>query len=163
MNYPLRIALYEPDIPQNTGAILRTAACLNLGVDIIEPCGFILGSSRMRRSAMDYAKKVDLVQHESWEEFKSFYKTSRLILLTTKAPLPHFNLRFEVGDILILGSETKGVPPQVHRAVNHQARIPMAPKMRCLNIAQATAIVVGESLRQLNKYPDQNQNPQNFT
>ena len=162
MNYPLRIALYEPDIPQNTGAILRTAACLNLGVDIIEPCGFILGSSRMRRAAMDYAKTVDLLQHESWEAFKAFYKTSRLILLTTKAPLAHFNLTYEVGDILILGSETKGVSPQVHRVVNHKVRIPMAPRMRCLNVTQATAIVTGEALRQLKKYPNQNQTLQDL-
>ncbi len=152
--HPLRIALYQPDIPQNTGTILRTAACLNLGVDIIEPCGFILGSSRMRRAGMDYLDFVDLIRHRSWNQFRLHHSHKRLILLTTKGTVKYIDFEYKRGDILIFGSETNGVPQNIHLTVEHRLNIPLTKNARSLNIAQASAMVTGEALRQLSDFPN---------
>ncbi len=147
----MRLALYEPDIPQNTGAILRLAACFGLPVDVIEPCGFVFDDRRMRRAGMDYLEHVELQRHRSWEAYRSARagKGGRLILLTTKGAVPHVDVRFEATDSLLLGRESAGVPDEVHAAADLRVRIPMRPGLRSLNVAMAAAIVAGEAMRQL--------------
>ena len=151
---PIRIALYQPQIPQNTGTILRTAACLNLEVDIIEPCGFVIGSSRMRRAGMDYLNFVNLTKHKTWKHFTKCHSKKRLILLSTRGRDQYINFQYERGDILIFGSETAGVPDTVHTAVAYSLNIPLGKGMRSLNIAQAFAMATGEALRQLKAFPN---------
>jgi tRNA (cytidine/uridine-2'-O-)-methyltransferase len=147
----MRLALYQPDIPQNTGAILRLAACFGLPVDVIEPCGFVFDDRRMRRAGMDYLEHVELQRHRSWEAYQSMRagKAGRLILLTTKGAVPHVDVRFEAADSLLLGRESAGVPDEVHAAADLRIRIPMRPGLRSLNVAMAAAIVAGEAMRQL--------------
>lgn len=147
----MRLALYQPDIPQNTGAILRLAACLGLPVDVIEPCGFVFDDRRMRRAGMDYLDHVELLRHRSWEAYQAVRaaKAGRLILLTTKGSVPHIQCRFEATDSLLLGRESEGVPEEVHAAADLHIRIPMRPGLRSLNVALAAAIVAGEAMRQL--------------
>jgi tRNA (cytidine/uridine-2'-O-)-methyltransferase len=148
----MRLALYQPDIPQNTGAILRLAACFGLPVDIIEPCGFVFDDRRMRRAGMDYLDHVELHRHRSWEAYKAARAAGRLVLLTTKAAVPHTEVRFEASDSLLLGRESAGVPDEVHAAADVHIRIPMRAGLRSLNVAMAAAIVAGEAMRQLG-YP----------
>lgn len=150
----MRLALYQPDIPQNTGAILRLAACFGLPVDLIEPCGFALDDRRMRRAGMDYLEHVDLHRHRSWEAYRAARagQAGRLVLLTTKGAMPHIACRFEASDSLLLGRESAGVPDEVHAAANLRVRIPMRGGLRSLNVAMAAAIVAGEAMRQLG-YP----------
>lgn len=147
----MRLALYQPDIPQNTGAILRLAACFGLPVDVIEPCGFVFDDRRMRRAGMDYLEHVELQRHRSWEAYQSARvgKAGRLILLTTRGAVPHVEVRFEATDSLLLGRESAGVPDEVHAAADLRVRIPMRPGLRSLNVAMAAAIVAGEAMRQL--------------
>ena len=147
----LRIALYQPDIPQNTGAILRLGACLNMPVDIVEPCGFPVSDKALRRSAMDYAELVKLVLHPSWDHFWAFQTKleRRTVLLTTKADAAYHAFRFEARDTLLLGRESAGVPQNVHNQVHARITIPMAAGARSLNVALAGAMVAGEALRQL--------------
>ena len=146
----MRLALFQPDIPQNTGAILRLAACFGLPVDIIEPCGFVLDDRRLRRAGMDYLEHVDLQRHRSWEAYEAARRgQGRLILLTTKGAVPHTESRFEPADSLLLGRESAGVPDEVHAAANLRIRIPMRRGLRSLNVAMAAAIVAGEAMRQL--------------
>ncbi|HET6160297.1 MAG TPA: tRNA (cytidine(34)-2'-O)-methyltransferase [Dongiaceae bacterium] len=151
----MRLALYQPDIPQNTGAILRLAACFGLAVDIIEPCGFALDDHRMRRAGMDYMDHVELQRHRSWEAYQAARarQPGRLILLTTKAAIPHIDCRFDPADSLLLGRESAGVPDEVHAAADLRVRIPMRTGLRSLNVAMAAAIVAGEAMRQLG-YPE---------
>jgi tRNA (cytidine/uridine-2'-O-)-methyltransferase len=150
----MRLALYQPDIPQNTGAILRLAACFGLPVDVIEPCGFVFDDRRMRRAGMDYLDQVELHRHRSWETYQSARAgtAGRLVLLTTKAAVPHTEVRFEASDSLLLGRESAGVPDDVHAAADVRIRIPMRAGLRSLNVAMAAAIVAGEAMRQLG-YP----------
>lgn len=150
----MRLALYQPDIPQNTGAILRLAACLAMPVDVIEPCGFALDDRRLRRAGMDYLDHVDLHRHRSWEAYQRARSehAGRLILLTTKGAMPHIACRFEPTDSLLLGRESAGVPEEVHAAADLRVRIPMQAGLRSLNVAMAAAIVAGEAMRQLG-YP----------
>jgi tRNA (cytidine/uridine-2'-O-)-methyltransferase len=150
----MRLALYQPDIPQNTGAILRLAACFGLPVDIIEPCGFILDDRRMRRAGMDYLDHVELHRHRSWQAYQAARagQAGRLVLLTTKGAVPHIACRFEASDSLLLGRESAGVPDEVHAAADLGVRIPMRSGLRSLNVAMAAAIVAGEAMRQLG-YP----------
>ena len=150
----MRLALYQPDIPQNTGAILRLAACFGLPVDIIEPCGFVFDDRRMRRAGMDYLDHVELHRHRSWEAFQAARAAvpGRLVLLTTKGAIPHTDCRFEAPDSLLLGRESAGVPDEVHEAADIRIRIPMRAGLRSLNVAMAAAIVAGEAMRQLG-YP----------
>lgn len=143
----MRLALYEPDIPQNTGTLLRLAACFNLPVDIIEPCGFIFDDKRLRRAGMDHLDIVDYTRHDSWEKFNAQRK-GRLVLLTTKGSVPHHTFKFEENDILMLGRESAGVPDFVHAAVDKRLRIPMRADTRSINVAMAGAIVLSEALHQ---------------
>ncbi len=151
----MRIALFQPDIPQNTGTILRLAACMAVGVDIIEPCGFVFGDKRMRRAGMDYLEGVDLTRHESWQAFQ---KTSteagrRIVLLTTRSDRLYTDFAFETNDALLLGRESAGVPEDVHQAADAQLTIPMAEGMRSINVAISAALVLGEALRQTKTFP----------
>ena len=151
----MRLALYQPDIPQNTGAILRLAACFGLPVDVIEPCGFAFDDRRMRRAGMDYLDHVELHRHRSWEAYRVARAgtAGRLVLLTTKSAIPHTDCRFEASDSLLLGRESAGVPDEVHAAADVRIRIPMRAGLRSLNVAMAAAIVAGEAMRQLG-YPE---------
>jgi tRNA (cytidine/uridine-2'-O-)-methyltransferase len=151
----MRLALYQPDIPQNTGAILRLAACFGLPVDVIEPCGFVFDDRRMRRAGMDYLDHVELHRHRSWEAYQAARADvpGRLVLLTTKGAIPHTDCRFEAPDSLLLGRESAGVPDEVHEAADIRIRIPMRSGLRSLNVAMAAAIVAGEAMRQLG-YPE---------
>lgn len=146
----MRLALYQPDIPQNAGAIMRLAACFDLALDIIEPCGFVLSDKRMRRAGMDYANAVDLHQHTSWEAYlqSDIVASGRLILLTTKSSEPYTNHTFTDRDILLLGRESAGVPEDVHDRADVRLYIPLKSGMRSLNVAMAAAIVTGEAIRQ---------------
>jgi tRNA (cytidine/uridine-2'-O-)-methyltransferase len=143
----MRVALFQPDIPQNTGAILRLAACLGVGVDIIEPSGFVWSDRRMKRAGMDYIEQVDLVRHTSWDTFHA-QSSGRLVLLTTQGATPFVDHHFDKTDTLLLGRESAGVPPDVHDAADARIRVPMAAGMRSLNVALAAAMVLSEALRQ---------------
>ena len=147
----MRLALYQPDIPQNTCAILLLAACFGMPVDLIEPCGFVFDDRRLRRAGLDYLEHVDLHRHSSWEAYQAARagRPGRLVLLTTKGAAPHIECRFEATDSLLLGQESAGVPDDVHAAADLRVRIPMRPGLRSLNVAMAAAIVAGEAMRQL--------------
>ncbi len=151
----MRLALYEPDIPHNTGALLRTAACLGVAVDVIEPCGFVFSDRRLRRAGMDYLEDVDLSRHASWQAFLAARGAgaARLVLLTTRAEVAHTGFRFRRCDVLLVGRESAGVPAAVHEAADARVRVPMAPGMRSLNVAIAAAMVLGEALRQIRGFP----------
>ncbi len=144
----MRIALYQPDIPQNAGTILRLSACFGLGVDVIEPCGFLWDDRRLRRSGMDYLEGVEVVRHRSWEHFAATRAPGRLVLLTTRASTPYLDFTFRPDDVLVLGRESAGVPDAVHDAMDARVLIPMRPGFRSLNVAVAGALVLGEALRQ---------------
>ena len=144
----MRIALYQPDIPQNTGTILRLAACLGVAIDIVEPAGFQLGDARFRRALMDYGESLVLARHDSWAAFLETVGGARLVLLTTAGAGSLYAARLEPGDILLLGRESAGVPPEVHARAGLRLAIPMAPGARSLNVAQAAAMALGEALRQ---------------
>ena len=146
----LRIALYQPDIPGNTGTILRLAACLGLGVDIIEPAGFDLSDRNLKRAGMDYLAAVTLTRHVNWERFETWRAECgrRLVLASTKAAEPYTRFDFRPDDILLFGRESAGVPDHVHDRADARILIPMAPGQRSLNIAMAAAMVVGEAMRQ---------------
>lgn len=143
----MRIALYQPEIPQNAGTLLRLAACLRLGVDIIEPCGFLWDDRKLRRSGMDYLEDVSVRRHLTWEAFRAAQETgSRVVLLTTRADTPYVAFAFRPDDTLLLGRESDGVPEAVHQQVAARVGVPIHG--RSLNIAVAAAMVVGEALRQ---------------
>lgn len=148
----MRLALFQPDIPQNTGTMLRFAACMGFAVDIIEPCGFVLNDKRLRRSGMDYLEGVDLTRHSSWE---SFLETPprRIVLLTTKADTPYTGFDFAADDCLLVGRESAGVPPEVHDRADARVVVPMTPGVRSLNVAVSAAMVAGEALRQTGGFP----------
>jgi len=148
----MRLALYEPDIPQNTGALLRLAACLGLGVDLIEPAGFILSDRKLRRAGMDYIDLVPLRRHASWTAFDQAC-SGRLVLLTTHADTPYCDFSFAPDDILLLGRESAGVPDAVHARADARLRVPMVPGARSLNVALAAAMVLSEALRQTHGFP----------
>jgi tRNA (cytidine/uridine-2'-O-)-methyltransferase len=148
----LRLALYQPDIPQNAGSMMRLCACLDVPMDVIEPCGFLLSDRNFRRAGMDYLDRLDLSRHSSWESFRA-QAPGRLVLLTTKASLAYFAFSFAPSDTLLVGRESAGVPDDVHRAVDARLTIPMREGMRSLNVAQAAAMVLGEALRQAAQFP----------
>ena len=149
----MRLALYQPDIPQNAGALMRLCACLGVAMDIIEPCGFLLSDRNFRRAGMDYLASLDLIRHASWEEFRG-QPQGRLLLLTTKASTPYFGFSFAPSDTLLVGRESAGVPDQVRQAADVRLTIPMRAGMRSLNVAQAAAMVLGEGLRQTALFPE---------
>jgi len=148
----MRLALYQPDIPQNTAAILRLAVCLNVPVDIIEPCGFPLDDKRMRRIGLDYMENVELSVHQNWHHFNR-KKRGRIILLTTKSNLPLTGFHFLEKDTLLMGRESAGVPQKIHTDVDSRILIPIASGARSLNVVTAAAIALGEGLRQTDGYP----------
>lgn len=144
----MRLALFEPDIPQNAGTLMRLCAALGVPLDIIEPCGFVIDDRRLRRAGMDYLDDLDLTRHVSWRAYQEVPRAGRLILLTTRAALPYAGFRFASDDTLLLGRESGGVPDEVHAAAAARLLIPMRPGMRSLNVAVAGAMVLGEALRQ---------------
>ena len=148
----MRIALYEPDIPQNTGNIFRLGACLGIPIDIIEPTSYLFDDKRFQRSSMDYFKYTKYKKHLDWESFYNWSKENnyRLILLTTKSNNKYSNYKFQSNDILLFGRESAGVTPSVHESVDEQLTIPMVKGLRSINVSSAVALVVGEACRQLN-------------
>ena len=153
----MRLALYEPDIPQNAGTILRLSACLGVAVDVVEPCGFVFDDRRLRRAGMDYLDAVDLTRHSSWTAYRIWRagsdRAGRLVLLTTKGDAPYTDFTFAPSDTLMLGRESGGVPLEVHDAADARLFIPMRSGMRSLNVAVAAAMVLGEALRQTKGFP----------
>ena len=147
------MALFQPDIPQNTGTLLRMAMCLAVSVDIIKPCGFIFSDRRLKRAGMSYLNDADITHHESWEAFREFVaeEKKRLVLLTTKAQTTYTDFLYKENDILMVGRESAGVPDHVFNAVDRRLRISIAKNARSLNVAIAAAIVLGEGLRQLKR------------
>jgi tRNA (cytidine/uridine-2'-O-)-methyltransferase len=148
----MRLALYEPDIPQNTGTLLRLGACLGIAVDIIEPCGFLFTDKGLKRAGMDYLDLANYRRHASWEAFEADC-TGRLVLLSAKATHPYTEFRFAPDDILLMGRESAGVPDSVRDAADARLRIPLMPGLRSLNVALAAAMVLGEALRQTEGFP----------
>jgi tRNA (cytidine/uridine-2'-O-)-methyltransferase len=148
----MRLALYEPDIPQNTGALLRLGACLGVEVDIIEPCGFLFSDRGLKRAGMDYLNRAAWRRHESWAAFEAQRK-GRLALLSSKAEQAYTEFAFAADDILLLGRESAGVPDAVRDAADARLRIPLKPGLRSLNVALAGAMVLGEALRQTEGFP----------
>jgi tRNA (cytidine/uridine-2'-O-)-methyltransferase len=148
----MRIALYQPDIPQNAGSLLRLGACLGIPVDIIEPCGFLLDDKKLKRAGMDYLDLAEMTRHVSWQAFLAARK-GRLVLLSTKAEHSLTDFAFRPDDILLLGRESCGVPDEVHHTAEARLRIPMKPDARSLNLAMAAALVLGEALRQTDGFP----------
>jgi tRNA (cytidine/uridine-2'-O-)-methyltransferase len=146
----LRIALYQPDIPGNTGTILRLAACLGLGVDIIEPAGFDISDRNLKRAGMDYLSAVQLTRHVNWLQFDAWRKSAgrRLVLATTKSPEPYTQFAYRPDDILLFGRESAGVPDHVHDAVEGRILIPMIEGQRSINVAMSAAMIAGEAMRQ---------------
>lgn len=152
----MRLALYEPDIPQNTGAMMRLAACLGVPLDLIEPAGFLLSDRRLKRAGMDYLDALEMTRHRSWEAFlESRSPQSRLVLLTTRGSLLYHRFVFEPDDILLVGRESAGVPDAVHEAADARLRVPMRGGARSLNVALAAAMVLGEALRQTGLLPEE--------
>lgn len=148
----MRLALYQPDIPQNLGAFIRLAACLGVKLDIIEPCGFPVDDKRIRRAAMDYVDLAGIVRHASWAAFRQDRAPGRLVLLTTAAETRFPAVAFRPDDILLLGRESAGVPAEVHEAADLRLRIPLQKGARSLNVALAAAMVLSEALRQTSGY-----------
>ncbi len=144
----MRLALYQPDMPSNTGTMMRMCACLGVALDIIEPCGFPLDDARLRRAAMDYIDHLDYARYRSWGDFRDQLGARRLVLLTTKAAVPYIGFSFRENDILMVGRESAGVPDDVHARADARIVIPMQPPLRSLNVAISAAMVVGEALRQ---------------
>jgi tRNA (cytidine/uridine-2'-O-)-methyltransferase len=150
----MRLAVYQPDIPQNMGAIMRIGACFRVPLDVIEPCGFPFDEARLRRTAMDYGDSCELTRHVSWSVFLNEVRASgrRLVLLTTAAEANHVAFKFGAADTLLLGRESRGVSAEVHDAADARVRIPIAAGLRSLNVAVAAAVCVSEALRQLGKF-----------
>jgi len=149
------IALYQPDIPQNTGAILRLSACLGVPVHVIGPAGFDFSDRALRRTAMDYVNHVEIARHTGWTAFETWRLDAgrRLVLMTTKAARPYCDFSFETKDILLLGRESAGVPDDVRAAADHRLLIPMVKGLRSLNVSSTAAMVLGEALRQTGGFP----------
>ena len=146
----MHIALYKPDIPQNTAAIIRLGACLNLKIHIIEPCGFDLEDSRFKRVVMDYIGYSKIFRYQDYDDFLNKNKKKRIILMTTKAKKHYHKFKFKKDDILLFGRESAGVPNNLHKTIKDKVKIPMNKKTRSLNVAMSVAIVSAEALRQNN-------------
>lgn len=152
----MRLALYEPDIPQNAGTLIRLAVCLGLSVDVIEPCGFVWDDRKLKRAGMDYLDRADVRRHVSWRAFFAEHGSggSRLVLLTTRGDERYTDYAYRSNDCLLVGRESAGVPANVHAAADARLRIPLAAGERSLNVAVAAAMVVGEALRQTLGFPE---------
>ncbi|MFZ5719349.1 MAG: tRNA (cytidine(34)-2'-O)-methyltransferase [Pseudomonadota bacterium] len=148
----MRLALFQPDIPQNVGAAIRLGACLGAPLDLIEPCGFPLSDAAIRRAAMDYAAMAEVHRHTGWRAFDSVRK-GRLVLFTTRGATPLYDFTFRPDDMLLFGRESAGVPDEVHAAADARVFIPLAQGARSLNVVTAAAIALGEALRQTNRFP----------
>ncbi|PLX38178.1 MAG: tRNA methyltransferase [Hyphomicrobiales bacterium] len=151
----MRIALYQPDIPQNTGTLLRLAACLGVALDIIEPAGFRLDDRALKRAGMDYLDLAALTRHRSWDAFEQdrTARGGRLVLFTTRATASHIDFSYHPDDVLLFGRESAGAPEHVHQAADARLRIPMVGEARSLNLAVSAAIALGEALRQVDGFP----------
>lgn len=154
MGSALRLVLFEPEIPQNAGAMMRLAAALGVAMDLIEPCGFILDDRRLRRAGMDYLDQLALTRHSSWEAYRNGSRCGRLVLLTARAAVPYTAFRFAPDDRILVGRESDGVPDAVSEAADARLVIPLVPPARSLNVALAAAMVLGEALRQTVAPPD---------
>ena len=152
---PLALALYEPDIPQNAGTLMRLGACLGVPVHLIEPAGFPTSDKSFLRAGMDYLEAVTLIRHISFAKFEESRRQQgqRLILATTKAALPYHEIAYQPGDIIMMGRESAGVPPRVHEAADLRITIPLRPALRSLNVAVSAAMIMGEALRQTGTFP----------
>ena len=148
MNLKPKIALYEPDIPQNTAAIIRTCACLGTKLEIIEPCGFLLSDKRFKRVVMDYMNGHEIDYYQSYDHFLKVKKNQRIILMTTKATISYTEFKFEMSDTILFGRESAGVPEDIHKSINHRLKIPMKDNKRSLNLSSCVAIILAESLKQ---------------
>ena len=147
-NHGPKIALFEPDIPQNTAAIIRTCSCLGAKLEIIEPCGFLLSDKRFKRVVMDYMKEKEIKFYKNADYFFESKKNQRIVLMTTKASLPYTEFEFDKNDTILFGRESAGVPDNIHKIVKDRLKIPMKNSMRSLNIASSVAIILAESLKQ---------------
>ena len=146
----MHIALYKPDIPQNTAAIIRLGACLNLKIHIIEPCGFNLHDSRFKRVVMDYIGQSRIFRYKDYDDFLKKNKNKRIVLMTTKAKKHYHKFKFKKDDILLFGRESAGVPENLHKTIKNRIKVPMNKKTRSLNVAMSVAIISAEALRQNN-------------
>ena len=146
----MHIALYKPDIPQNTAAIIRLSACLNLKIHIIEPCGFNLHDSRFKRVVMDYMGMSRIIRYEDYDDFIKKNKDKRIVLMTTKAKKHYHKFRFKKNDMMLFGRESAGVPENLHKTIKNRIKVPMNKKTRSLNVAISVAIISAEALRQNN-------------
>ena len=143
-----KIALFEPDIPQNTAAIIRTCSCLGAKLEIIEPCGFLLSDKRFKRVVMDYMDKKEIKFYRSSKEFFETKKNQRIVLMTTKASISYTEFKFDINDTILFGRESAGVPENIHKLIKDKLKIPMKNNMRSLNVASSVAIILAESLKQ---------------
>ncbi len=150
----MQLALYQPDIPPNVGTIIRMAACLDVRVNIIEPCGFSFGKKSFRRAGMDYIDQTMITRHDSWDIFLDSIGRLRLVLLTTRASRVYTDISYRPDDIILLGQESAGVPDNVHNRADRRVIIPMTPDTRSLNVAVSASMVLGEALRQTNLFPE---------
>ena len=154
----MRLALFQPDIPQNTGTLLRLGACLDIELDIIEPCGFVFSEHNLKRAGMDYLELVKYRRHKSWEHFLAYraehqQEYGRIVLLTTHASIPYTDFKFAQNDIILMGRESAGVPEEVHQTADARLLIPMNANARSINVAVSAVMVVGECLRQTDSFP----------
>ena len=149
-NHGPKIALFEPDIPQNTAAIIRTCACLGAKLEVIEPCGFLLSDKRFKRVVMDYMDEKEIKFYQSSEHFFESKKNQRIILMTTKASISYTRFKFDKNDTILFGRESAGVPESVHNLIKDRLKIPMKINKRSLNVASSVAIILAESLKQVN-------------
>ena len=154
----MRLVLFQPDIAQNTGTMMRLCACVDMGIDIIEPCGFIFNDKAMRRAGMDYLDMVEYKRHDSWDDFLAYRaanpdKYGRIVLMTTKAKTPYTDFRFLPNDLILMGRESAGAPEDVHKIADARVIIPMNEKARSINVAVSATMVVGEALRQCGLFP----------
>lgn len=150
----IRIALFEPEIAGNVGAVLRLGACMGVAVDLIEPMGFVWEDRRVRRTAMDYIDHVSITRHAGFAAFQASLGDGRLILLTTKADRSAYDFAYRPADVLLFGKESAGVPPQVAQACHARVRLPMQPAVRSLNLATSAALALGEAMRQTGSLPE---------
>ncbi len=155
----LTLALYQPDIPQNCGTMLRACACLGVSAAVIEPAGFDASDRNFRRAGMDYLDHIEIVRHASWNAFEAWRARAgrRLVLLTTRAAVPYTGFAFAAGDVLMVGRESAGAPDAVHAAADARIVIPMRPGLRSLNVAVAAGMALGEAIRQIDARRDRNQ------
>ena len=149
----MRVALYQPDIAGNVGAVLRTTACLSVPCDIIEPCGFAFSERALKRAGMDYAAKAEIRRHADWASFLNTLGSARLVLMSTKAAIPLVQFAFRPDDVILMGSESSGAPAHVHDRADARVYIPMAAGFRSLNISVSAGIALAEALRQTHQFP----------